>query len=218
MIKIENVCITGFEPALRGMRNPLDSWARSDSRYEDGEYVIGPNDFDLAKRLFDAGPVHRKYLRMIHFTADITAPMYWWKEYDTYKVSTVANSCSTMHKLGSRHLTKEDFSTDETIEGIELLLQPKINMLNLLMDKMKEEKDEVEKKKIWRAVIMMLPMNYNQKRTVDISYETIMNMIQWRENHKLIEWRQLVQFFKTLPLLNRLLEGKDKDDEGHTVQ
>ena len=218
MIEIENVYITGFEPALRGMRNPLDSWDRSDSKYEDGECVIGPNDFDLAKRLFDEGPVHRKYLRMIHFTADITAPMYWWKEYDTYKVSTVANSCSTMHKLGSRHLTKKDFSTDETIEGIELLLPPKINMLNLLMDKMKEEKDEVEKKKIWRAVIMMLPMNYNQKRTVDISYETIVNMIQWRENHKLIEWRQLVQFFKTLPLLNRLLEGKDKDDEGHTVQ
>lgn len=205
MIKIEKIKVSGLDAAIRGMRNPFDSWDKSDSKFEGEDFSIGENDLKLMRRLFKAGPEHRKFLRMIHLTADLTAPMYWWKEYDTYKVGTVANSCSTMHKLGSRYLTKDDFSTDGSVDDIELILQPKINLLNLLIDELKE-KDGDERQRIWRTIVMMLPMCYNQKRTIDLNLEVVYTIIRQRENHKLIEWRQLVKIFKALPIMSLLLE------------
>lgn len=178
LIKIENVQVAGFEPAIRGMRNPMNSWDLSDSK--DGK--IGESDLRLMKTLSKAGDDHSKYLRMIVVWMDITAPMYWWKEFDTYKVGTVANSCSTMHKLTSRPLTLDDFSFGPVSESS---AQPLIDDLNNMIEGLKE----YQNKDVWYSLIERLPMCYNQKRTVMVNYAVLKKMYHARKDHKLWEWQ-----------------------------
>ncbi len=217
MIKIENVEIAGWEPAIRGMRNPKNSWERSDTLYipqnycdneEDYELsevcggyapVVKENDFDLMSRLSAGGPVHAKYKRMIAVYADITAPLYWWKEFDTYKVGTVSNSCSTMHKIADKEFTMEDFSCEHLMEdgvfafplgggwrGLDAVevLKCTIEALNNARKRYLETKD----KKYWWQMIQLLPSSYNQRRTEMLNYEVLTNIYKWRKNHKLDEW------------------------------
>ena len=199
MIKFENTEVFNFEGAIRGMRNPLNSWDKSDSYYTYGNvdtpdgslgetYIIGPNDLDLARRLIKAGSDHRKFLRQIFVSVDITAPLYWWKEFDTYKVGTVANSCSTMHKIHAKPIELSDFSIDDfEVEGSHTLasdFEQFVNYCEWLRQKYLETKD----RKYWRALIQVLPESYNQKRTVTFSYETLRNIRGSRRNHKLSEW------------------------------
>lgn len=241
MIKIENVEIQGFEPAIRGMRNPKNSWDRSDSRYcaaftigeindevcqncpayafteemiedrsdetpctliNDGTFtdhwngfVIGPNDHELAMKLAAGGPVHAKYRRMIVVWADITAPLYWWKEFDTYKVGTVANSCSTMHKIHAKEFTLDDFSHEHLMTDELSVLNTVIEALNANRIDFLETKD----KKYWWQMIQLLPSSYNQKRTVMFSYEMLANTDIWRADHKQDEWRDFCKWALTLP-------------------
>lgn len=185
MIKVENIEVFGFEPAIRGMRNPMNSWDKSDSVFCMGAVSVGDADLALMKKLFNSGTDHRKFMRMITVSMDITAPLYWWKEFDTYKVGTVANSCSTMHKIHSRHLFAEDFSTEDLDETDIAILQTIINQLNYKIDKFNETCSKFH----WKAVIKLLPESYNQKRTVMLNYETLANMFFARKEHKLDEWR-----------------------------
>ena len=233
MIKLENTDVLGWERAIRGARNPLNSWSRSDSMWEtcdphgdyisvmysdDYEYYIGPNDQDLMKRLRNAGTDHRKFMRMITVYLDITAPLYWWKEFDTYKVGTVANSCSTMHKIAEKEFTLEDFST-EHLQGPGIVnLKNTINLLNYYRDLFnntveREQKDGLNENKIkkdwWWQMIQLLPSSYNQKRTVMLNYEVLANMYKSRKNHKLDEWRDLCKWIKTLPY-SELITGEEK--------
>lgn len=242
MIKIENAEVIGWETANRGMRNPHNSWERSDSfhafdeAYMDDIFVIGKNDLALMKKLAKAGTDHRKFMRMIVVYCDITAPLYWWKEYDTYKVGTVANSCSTMHKIAEKEFTTEDFScehlwgnyqidepeseidTDCYIENeyCEVLLpfdflHNTITILNVAREKYLETND----KKYWWQMIQLLPSSYNQKRTVMLNYEVIANMYKSRKNHKLDEWREFCSWIETLPhseLITGNIKGSDKID------
>ena len=213
MIKVEKIETWGFEHAIRGMRNPLNSWARSDSynnyavEYkEDGEeihhpyYRIGASDLDLMRRLYKAGTEHRKYLRQIFVSLDITAPLYWWKEFDTYKVGTVANSCSTMHKIAMKEFTLDDFSC-------EYLLPDSIKALKALIEIMNQyrrlylEKGHNDPKLNWWQLIQLLPTSYNQKRTITINYENAVSMIKQRSGHKLDEWNEFVEQLKMLPYL-----------------
>ena len=201
MIKIEKIKTCGWESSLRGMRNAMNSWHLSDSLYVDGDVVIGPNDMNLCLRLIKAGASHRKFLRMIHVQMDITAPLYWWKDYDTYKVSTVANSCSTMHKLHSRDLTLDDFAHDQMDECALNLLKINIDSLNSY------RKDFIDSgmkdKQAWYCMIQLLPTSYLQKRTVDLNYETILSIIHDRSNHKLDEFKELCYILLTnLPYLS----------------
>lgn len=201
MIKIEKIKTCGWESSLRGMRNAMNSWHLSDSLYFYGDVVIGPNDMNLCLRLIKAGASHRKFLRMIHVQMDITAPLYWWKDYDTYKVSTVANSCSTMHKLHSRDLTLDDFAHDQMDECALNLLKITIDSLNSY------RKDFVDSgmkdKQAWYCMIQLLPTSYLQKRTVDLNYETILSIIHDRSNHKLDEFKELCYILLTnLPYLS----------------
>ena len=193
MIKIEAPEVYGFEPAIRGMRNPMNSWDRSDS-YTDapGKYILGPNDHKLAKSLADAGPVHGKYLRMIAVYADITAPLYWWKEFDTYKVGTVANSCSTMHKIHAKKFTIEDFSHEHLDSAMVSSLQSIISDLNTLRDRYNADRN----KEVWYQMVQLLPSSYNQKRTVMLNYEVLRNMYISRKDHKLDEWRTFCKWVK----------------------
>ena len=217
MIKFENTEALGWKHAIRGMRNPMNSWEKSDSGYECIDYspsedrdiygyVIGPNDLDLMNRLRNSGTDHRKFMRMITVYVDITAPLYWWKEFDTYKVGTVANSCSTMHKIHAKEFTLEDFSTDhlidyelyscDEVDGPVLNCAPDvycgglqhmnltINVLNYYRKKYLETKD----KKYWWQMIQLLPSSYNQKRTVMMNYEVLANIYKSRKNHRLDEW------------------------------
>lgn len=202
MIKFENTEVMGWEHAIRGMRNPMNSWEKSDSRLkgpskvpcsnctclrcDDAHYEIGPNDLDLMKRLTAGGPVHAKYRRMIIVYVDITAPLYWWKEFDTYKVGTVANSCSTMHKIHAKEFTLEDFSHDHLGEDSLSILQFTIDHLNRARDAYLEMKD----KDHWWQMIQLLPSSYNQKRTVMLNYEVLANIYKSRKNHKLDEWSE----------------------------
>lgn len=204
MIKIENVEVVGWEPAIRGMRNPMNSWAKSDSGWTypfDDEYELGENDLKLAKQLRNAGTDHRKFMRMITIYADITAPLYWFKEYDTYKVGTVANSCSTMHKIADKEFTLEDFSCEHVInEYIDYynpstLNQKIVGCLNECRKKYLETKD----KKYWWQLIQLLPSSYNQKRTVMLNYEVLANIYKSRKNHKLDEWIEFCKWVETLP-------------------
>lgn len=208
MIKVDNIDVYGFEAAIRGMRNPMNSWEKSDS-YAQGDYhyKIGPNDLDLMKRLYKAGPEHRKYLRFIHVSMDILAPLYWWKEFDTYKVGTAVSSCSTMHKLASRDLTLEDFSTDHLYADERYALKELIDRINgnrelYLKDKIKGD---------WWQMIQLLPTSYNQKRTVDFNYETASAMIRQRSGHKLDEWNKFVMVLHTLPWLYYDIMGRNED-------
>lgn len=205
MIKFENTEVMGWEHAIRGMRNPLNSWNKSDSEFlldiETGKpaCIIGENDMDLMKRLRDAGSDHRKYLRMITVYVDITAPLYWWKEFDTYKVGTVANSCSTMHKIADKEFTLEDFSLEHLIRSNATLIEKVIIRLNFAREQFLETKD----KKWWWQMIQLLPSSYNQKRTVMFNYEVLRNMYHSRKNHKLDEWSiGFVKWVKDLPYSN----------------
>lgn len=189
MIKIENVVVYGWEAAIRGSRNPKNSWHLMDSCYNNGEFEIGENDYDLLRRLTIAGPEHRKWNRMVTVTMDITAPLYWWKEYDTYKVATVANSCSTMHKIQSKEFTLDDFSHEHLVSL--RLLNDTIDELNYYRDMYNKTKN----KEYWWGMIQNLPSSYNQKRTVHLNYETLGAMYRQRKHHKLTEW---VDFCKVM--------------------
>ena len=234
MIKIENTEVVGWEAAIRGMRNPMNSWDRSDTKYydESPEYKyedcpdIGLNDLDLMKRLRKAGTDHRKFMRMITVYLVITAPLYWWKEFDTYKVGTVANSCSTMHKIHAKEFTLEDFScehliTPETAPGEYdwtgeyydtpiVCLKYTIDMLNIYRKKYLETKD----KKYWWQMIQLLPSSYNQKRTIMLNYEVLANMYKARKNHKLDEWHTFCEWIEGLPY-SELITGKEKEGENN---
>lgn len=211
MIKVEHIDVRGMHAAIRGMRNPMNSWDRSDSYDVDLDeggpslYIIGDADLKLMKQLLQAGPEHRKYLRMIMVYMDITAPLYWWKEYDTYKVSTVANSCSTMHKIHAKEFTLEDFSTDK-------LTPTSIELMNVVIDHLNTAREyfiSTKYKTAWWQMIQLLPSSYNQKRTVMFNYETALSMIRQRTGHKLNEWREFVQVLQDLPYMKILVEGEE---------
>ena len=195
MIKIENIDVYGFEAAIRGARNPMNSWDRMDSCYNNGEFEIGENDYKLLNNLTIAGPEHRKWNRMVTVTMDITAPLYWWKEYDTYKVGTVANSCSTMHKIQAKKFEKSDFSIEYMTEGTEPIMNVVIAELNLNRASFNKTKD----KKYWWNMIQLLPTSYNQKRTVHLNYEVLGTIYHQRRHHKLDEWHVFCDMIKTLP-------------------
>ena len=184
MLRVENIDTFGFINAMRGMRNPMNSWSRQDSCYADGKEIIGPNDLDLLIRLTKAGTEHRKALRMMHIQMDITAPLYWWKEFDTYKIDTTANSCSTMHKIQAKEFVLDDFSHEHLDVVGRSCLEGTITMLNTYRDFYNEGKDKND----WWGMIQLLPSSYNQTRTVDINYEVALNMLRQRKNHKLDEW------------------------------
>ena len=209
MIKIENVDIYGFEAAIRGARNPMNSWDRMDSCYNNGEFEIGENDYDLLRRLTIAGPEHRKWNRMITVTMDITAPLYWWKEYDTYKVGTVANSCSTMHKIQAKKFEMSDFSTEHLDDGTLEVMRLVIAELNCDRILFNSGKD----KKYWWQMIQLLPTSYNQKRTVHLNYEVLGTIYHQRRHHKLDEWHVFCDMIETLPYSEFITrEFSDKDD------
>ena len=197
MLKVERISVMNLENAMRGARNPLNSWAKSDSYYdENGQYILGENDLGLAKRLARAGSDHRKYLRQVFVSVDVTAPMYWWKEYDTYKVATVANSTSTMHKIHSKEFSRDDFSLDKLDE----------DSLAFFDTIIVETKD----KKYWYDIIQLLPSSYNQMRTCSLNYETLINIYYARKGHKLDEWHTFCDFIKTLPYAKDLIMIKDE--------
>lgn len=195
MIKIENVEVHGWEAAIRGMRNPLNSWKLSDSTPGKDCFLVGKNDYGLMERLVSAGSDHGKFMRFIGVTVDITAPLYWWKEFDTYKVGTVANSCSTMHKIHAKEFTLDDFSHEHLCPLCLEDLENTIHTLNICREMFIERKD----KKYWWQMIQLLPTSYNQKRTVLLNYEVLRHMYRARKNHKLDEWRELCEWIKTLP-------------------
>ena len=219
MIQVENVAICGWEPAVRGMRNPMNSWEKSDSvcSYDSDElplYIIGNNDKKLMKALVAAGTDHRKFMRMITVSLDITAPLYWWKEFDTYKVGTVANSCSTMHKIAEKEFILDDFSHEHlgvTVpaklnDGEEVFqnlwiesLKRTIEDLNIARGLYISEQNSDLKKKYWWQMIQLLPSSYNQKRTVMLNYEVLANIYKSRRNHKLDEWREFCHWVEGLP-------------------
>ena len=199
MIKIEKTEVYGWEAAIRGMRNPMNSWEKSDSKWDgfgdaDG-YCVGDNDHDLMMRLAKAGSVHAKYRRMITVTCDITAPLYWWKEFDTYKIGTVANSCSTMHKIHAKEFTLDDFSFERTLCICSWFITSVLNVLNTARERYLETKDKVH----WDTMIQFLPSSYNQKRTVMLNYEVLVGMYRDRMNHKLDEWRNFCCWVLGLP-------------------
>ena len=207
MIKIENIDVYGFEAAIRGARNPMNSWDRMDSCYNNGEFEIGENDYKLLKNLTTAGPEHRKWNRMVTVTMDITAPLYWWKEYDTYKVGTVANSCSTMHKIQAKKFEMSDFSV-EHLRSLGVMHKV-IDELNFYRDKFNKDK----KKEDWWEMIQLLPTSYNQKRTVHLNYEVLGTIYHQRRHHKLDEWHVFCDTIETLPYSEFITrEFGDKDD------
>lgn len=207
MIDFDKCYVMNFENAMRGARNPMNSWAKSDSYYDDkGQYILGENDLSLAKRLRNAGTSdHRKFLRQIMLSVDITAPLYWWKEYDTYKVATVANSTSTMHKIHSKPFEINDFSHDHLSEnGLNILK----NIVNEL-EKIRLEYIEKKDKALWYALIQLLPSSYNQMRTCTLNYETLVNIYKSRKNHKLDEWRSFCEWIKTLPYAKEIIIAEE---------
>ena len=208
MIKLENTEIFGWEAAIRGMRNPKNSWSKTDSRMIDGAFVIGENDMKLMRALAKAGSDHGKFLRMINVTVDITAPLYWWKEFDTYKVGTVANSCSTMHKIQAKEFELDDFSHEHLISADEsaLVLESVICALNFWRKKFLKSNDKND----WWQMIQLLPSSYNQKRTIQFNYEVIKRMYHARKEHKLDEWRvTFCNWVRGLPYAQELiLEGE----------
>lgn len=241
MIKIENTEVMGWEHAIRGMRNPMNSWDKSDSGYyervaddlihpkpcedsvkveDDGHwlYFIGPNDQNLMTRLAKGGPVHAKYRRMITVYCDITAPLYFMKELETYKVGTVANSCSTMHRIHAKEFTLEDFSHEHvTTRSLEILMTT-IKYLNECRDLYVNYEthdnngySKPTKKEVWWQMIQLLPTSYNQKRTVMLNYEVLHNIYISRKDHKLDEWREFCKWVESLPLANYLLKGETND-------
>ena len=212
MIKIENTEVYGFEASIRGMRNPMNSWDRSDSDCktiirDNGKYVedfIGNNDLKLMKQLAKAGSVHAKYRRMITVTCDITAPMFWWAEFDTYKVGTVRNSCSKMHKIHSKELLNEDFSCEGCREIGSWATLCFVTVQNTC-NKLREKYNETKEKKYWRALIELLPESYNQRATVQLNYEVLANMYKSRKEHKLDEWHTFCDWIENLPYGKELI-------------
>ena len=204
MIKIEKTEVIGWEAAIRGMRNPMNSWSMSDTELLHDVLQIGEKDLDLMKRLRNAGTDHRKYMRMIAVYVDITAPLYWFKEFDTYKVGTVANSCSTMHKIHAKEFTKDDFSREHLLNGSLFQLGMTIELLNEARDKFIETKEKV----YWWQMIQLLPSSYNQKRTVMLNYEVLANIYKSRKNHKLDEWHDFCAWIESLPH-SELITGGD---------
>ncbi len=209
MIKIERTDVMNFENAMRGARNPLNSWARYDSSYDEkGNFTFGENDLSLAKRLCSAGTDHRKFVRMIFVSVDVTAPLYWWKEYDTYKVGTVANSTSTMHKITSKPFELSDFSVDHMNEEGIKAMEKVIDTLEELRLKFIETKD----KTLWYTIIQLLPSSYNQMRTCTLNYENLVNIYYARRNHKLAEWHTYCDWIRGLPYFEELfLQENEKD-------
>lgn len=200
MISVTNTEVFGWKAAIRGMRNPMNSWDKSDSFEDQGDFIIGPNDMKLMWQLIRSGAEHRKFLRMIHAQMDVTAPLYWWKEFDTYKVGTVANSCSTMHKIHSKVFVLDDFS-HEHLTGKSLeILQSTIDRLNFCREVYLKDKD----KDLWWQMIQLLPSSYNQKRTIDLNYEVCRIIIHQRTGHKLDEWNQFVDALKNLDYMGDL--------------
>ena len=229
MLKIENVEVVGWEHAIRGMRNPKNSWEKSDSFWNyipcgdyNYDFHIGPNDHSLMMTLRNAGTDHRKFMRMIAVYLDITAPLYWWKEFDTYKVGTVANSCSTMHKIHAKEFTLEDFSCEH-------LYQETYDLFRLTVDHLNKVRDiylnggvlrvgeapawfEPKDKEIWWQMIQLLPTSYNQKRTVMLNYEVLANIYKSRKDHKLDEWHTFCDWIKSLPY-SELIIGKENSND-----
>lgn len=227
MIKVEINEVMGIHSAMHGMRNPLDSWKKGDTIYNEeimcdfdrcssfdndalmSGVFVGENDKALARKLIDAGPSHRKFMRQIFVSMDITAPLYWWKEFDTYKVGTTANSCSTMHTITNNEFTIDDFSHDKMLLGAQRSLEDVIWYLNTLRTKYLDEKNPDIKKKYWYSIIQLLPSSYNQLRTVTMSYENLRNMYELRKNHKLDEWRDFCNIIeKVLPYSNWITDKK----------
>ena len=217
MLKLENTEVLGWEAAIRGMRNPMNSWEKSDSSFEDvfedpenfHDYYmksveIGPNDLDLMNRLRNAGTDHRKFMRMITVYVDITGPLYWWKEFDTYKVGTVANSCSTMHKIAEKEFTLDDFSHEHLTPWNETVLLNLIVELNANREAFLERKSKED----WWQMIQLLPSSYNQRRTVMLNYEVLANIYKSRKNHKLDEWHMFCDWIESLPY-SELITGKE---------
>ena len=203
MIKLERTSVMNFENAIRGARNPMNSWSKMDSSYDEyGDYVLGANDLDLACRLAKAGSDHRKFLRMIFVSVDITAPLYWWKEFDTYKVGTVANSCSTMHKIHAKPIEREDFSCDRLDEGGLAALDALVAYLESERQKFCADKTD---RQSWHNIIQLLPSSYNQMRTVTLNYENLINMYYARKTHKLAEWHTLCEWIESLPYAKELI-------------
>lgn len=207
MIKIERTSVMNLENAIRGARNPLNSWNRMDSTYDDeGNYILGENDLGLARRLAVAGSDHRKFLRQIFVSVDITAPFYWWKEFDTYKVGTTANSCSTMHKIHAKEFSREDFSCDKLDEGGLAALDSIIAYLEGERIKFCADKTD---KQAWNNMIQLLPSSYNQMRTVTLNYENLINMYYARKNHKLSEWHDFCKWIEGLPYAKDIITFKE---------
>lgn len=219
MLKISNFEVLGWDHAIRGMRNPMNSWEKSDSyfRYDfssvdsfDDRSVwteIGPNDLDLMKRLRNAGTDHRKFMRMIAVYVDITAPLYWWKEFDTYKIGTVANSCSTMHKIAAKEFVLDDFSCEHLSEPSLKNLRSVIKCMNDYREEFLKDKD----KHNWWQMIQLLPSSYNQKRTVMLNYEVLANIYKSRRNHKLDEWHTFCDWIEELPY-SELITGYEEEE------
>ena len=220
-MKFENTEVFNFEGALRGMRNPLESWSKSDSGYGYTEnptkFIIGKNDLELMQKLIRAGTPHRKFMRQIFVSVDITAPLYWWKEFDTYKVGTTANSTSTMHKLASTPITKECFEMDDfnkldklpiiELENIRCTISIYWEFILIpMLEKLRQKYNETKDKIFWKELIQLLPESWLQTRTITMSYENILNMVEYRKNHKLSEWSEsFMNWVKSLPYANDLL-------------
>lgn len=210
MLTIDKIQVMNMENAMRGARNPLNSWARGDSYYdEDGNFCLGDNDISLGGRLARAGSDHRKFLRQIFVSMDINAPLYWWKEFDTYKVGTVANSCSTMHKIQAKEFTRADFSCDKMTESALKVLDHTIAFLEAERIRFIETKE----RDAWHNMIQLLPTSYNQLRTVTLNYEVLINIYYARRNHKLNEWHVLCRAIEELPYAKELILIKGTDNE-----
>ena len=220
MIKLERTSVMNLENAIRGARNPMNSWDLMDSNCEFVEdpsiinpndeikFVLGPNDLSLARRLIKAGSDHRKFLRQIFVSVDITAPLYWWKEFDTYKVGTVANSCSTMHKIHAKAFERDDFSHDRLDEGGLAALDALIAYLEGERQRFCENKDD---RQAWHNMIQLLPSSFNQMRTVTLNYENLINIYYARKSHKLAEWHTLCDWIRALPYAEQLILVKEKE-------
>lgn len=208
MLICERTSVMNMENAIRGARNPMNSWERMDSYYdENGSYVLGPNDLGLAKRLRKAGSDHRKYIRQILVSVDVTAPLYWWKEYDTYKVATVANSTSTMHKIHGKAFSLDDFSHDHMTAGTLAFMEAVVAELEAIRNRYLETKSRED----WYDMIQLLPSSYNQMRTCTMNYETLINIYHARKNHKLAEWHTFCNWIMTLPYAKELIAAEEEE-------
>ena len=208
MLKLERTSVMNLENAIRGARNPMNSWAKSDSAYDEkGNYILGENDLALAKKLCRAGSDHRKFMRQILVSADITAPLYWWKEFDTYKVATVANSTSTMHKIHAKPFELSDFSADKLSDGALAAFRTYIDYMEATRLRFVGTKD----KRDWYDLIQLLPSSYNQLRTVTMNYETLVNIYYARRAHKLDEWHVFCDWIRTLPYADDLICCRDEE-------